>query len=99
MSKTTKALRAGVTGITGIVSASAVALGIAALVTLPLPEYVGTAPALSVAPVPAVQQRVCPGPLVEVLPQGTEDVTFYSTGRAEYAEESSEKNFDSSWLD
>ena len=99
MSKTTKALRAGVTGITGIVSASAVALGIAALVTLPLPEYVGTAPALSVAPVPAIQQRVCPGPLVEVLPQGTEDVTFYSTGRAEYAEESSVKSFDSSWID
>ena len=99
MSKTTKALRAGVTGVTGIASASAVALGIAALVTLPLPEYVGTAPALSVAPVPAIQQRVCPGPLVEVLPQGTEDVTFYSTGQAEYAHESSESNFDSFWLD
>ena len=99
MSKTTKALRAGVTGVTGIVSAGAVALGIAALVTLPLPEYVGTAPALTVAPVPATQQRVCPGPLLEVMPQVTNDVTFYSTGQAEYAEESSEKNFDSSWLD
>ncbi|MDH6278695.1 hypothetical protein M2118_001687 [Aurantimicrobium minutum] len=99
MSKTTKALRAGVTGVTGIVSAAAVALGIAALVTLPLPEYVGTAPALSIAPVPAVQQRVCPGPLVEVSPQSTEDISFYSTGQAQYSEESSEKNFDTSWLD
>lgn len=99
MSKTTKALRAGVTGVTGIVSAAAVALGIAALVTLPLPEYVGTAPALSIAPVPAVQQRVCPGPLVEVVSQNADDFSFYSTGQAQYSEESSEKNFDTSWLD
>jgi hypothetical protein len=99
MSKTTKALRAGVTGVTGIVSAAAVALGIAALVTLPLPEYVGTAPALSIAPVPAIQQRVCPGPLVEVVSQNADDISFYSTGQAEYSEESSEKNFDISWLD
>ena len=99
MSKTTKALRAGVTGVTGIVSAGAIALGIAALVTVPLPEYIGTPPSLSVAPVPALQQRVCPGPLLEVSPQATEDITFYSTGQALYSEASSEKNFDSWWLD
>ena len=86
MSKTTRALRAGVTGVTGIVSAGAIAIGIAALVTVPLPEYIGTPPSLSVAPVPALQQRVCPGPLLEVSPQATEDITFYSTGQAQYSE-------------
>ena len=99
MSKTTKVLKAGVTGVTGIVSAGAVALGIAALVTLPLPGYVGTAPSLSIAPVPAIQQRVCPGPLVEVMSQGSDDISFYSTGQTQYSEESSEKNFDNFWLD
>ena len=99
MSKTTKVLKAGVTGVTGIVSAAAVAFGIAALVTLPMPGYVGTAPALSIAPVPAIQQRVCPGPLVEVMSQGTDDISFYSTGQTQYSEESSEKNFDNFWLD
>ena len=99
MSKATKALRAGVTGVTGIVSAGAVALGIAALVTLPLPGFVGTAPALSIAPVPAIQQRVCPGPLVEVMSQGADDISFYSTGQTQYSEESSEKNYDNFWLD
>lgn len=99
MSKATKALRAGVTGVTGIVSAGAVALGIAALVTLPLPGFVGTAPALSIAPVPAIQQRVCPGPLVEVISQRTDDISFYSTGKTQYSEESSETNYDNFWLD
>ncbi|MDH6207877.1 DUF5719 family protein [Aurantimicrobium minutum] len=99
MSKTTKVIRAGVTGVTGLVSAGAVALGIAALVTLPLPEFVGTAPSLSIAPVPAIQQRVCPGPLVEVISQGAEDISFYSTGQAQYSEESSEKKFDNFWLE
>ena len=99
MSKTTKVLKASVTGVTGIVSAGAVALGIAALVTLPLPGYVGTAPSLSIAPVPAVQQRVCPGPLVEVVSQGSADISFFSSGQPEYSEESSEKNFDNFWLD
>lgn len=99
MSKTTKALRAGVTGVTGIVSAGAVALGIAALVTLPLPEYVGTAPALSIAPVPAIQQRVCPGPVVELAPQTDDAVSFYSVAQPEYMEVSSERTFDENWLD
>ena len=98
MSKTTKVIRAGVTGVTGLVSAGVVALGIAALVTLPLPEFVGTAPALSIAPVPAIQQRVCPGPLVDVMSQGTQDITFISSALPEYSESSSEKNFDNSWL-
>jgi hypothetical protein len=99
MSKTTKALRAGVTGVTGIVSAGAVALGIAALVTLPLPEYLGTAPALSVAPVPAIQQRVCPGPLLELAPQTSDAVSFFSAAQPEYLEASSENSFDETWLD
>ncbi|MEY4533089.1 MAG: hypothetical protein RI926_858 [Actinomycetota bacterium] len=99
MSKTTKALRAGATGVTGIVTAGAVALGLAALVTLPLPEYVGTAPALSIAPVPAIQQRVCPGPLLEVAPQSADDITFFSAAQPEYLEVSSEKTFDENWLD
>lgn len=98
MTNKTNAIRAGITGVTGLVSAGAVALGIAALVTLPLPEYVGTAPALSIAPVPAVQQRVCPGPLVDVMSMGTQDITFISAGQPEYLESSSEKNFDDSWL-
>ncbi|WP_298122454.1 DUF5719 family protein, partial [uncultured Aurantimicrobium sp.] len=98
MTKTTKAIRAGITGVTGLVSAGAVALGIAALVTLPLPGYVGDAPVMSVAPVPAVQQRVCPGPLVEAISRGTEDITFISASQPEYSESSSEKNFDNSWL-
>ena len=98
MTNKTKLVRAGVTGVTGIVSAGAVALGIVALVTLPIPGFVGTPPALSIAPVPAVQQRVCPGPLVEVLSQGTADITFISNGQPEYAQASSEDNFDNSWL-
>lgn len=99
MTNKTKVLRAGVTGVTGIVSAGVIALGIAALVTLPLPGYVGAAPAFDIAPVPAIQQRVCPGPALEVAPQSAANITFFSSTQPEYLEVSSESSFDEFWLD
>jgi hypothetical protein len=66
----------------GVCLAVAVALGAAAVV-LPWPSF-GLAPAvLSVAPVPAEQIRVCPGPLLTLAEDSTKPQAASSVGRAD----------------
>ncbi|MEY4040175.1 MAG: hypothetical protein RLZZ52_1043 [Actinomycetota bacterium] len=80
MSNKTKLVRAGITGVTGIVGAGIAAAVIAALALLPMPSYTGTSPSLTVAPAPSDQRRVCQGPLVQVMANSTDASTFLSSG-------------------
>ncbi|WP_280802982.1 DUF5719 family protein [Aurantimicrobium minutum] len=80
MSNKTKLMRAGITGVTGVVGAGIAAAVIAGLALLPMPSYIGTAPSLTVAPAPTDQRRVCQGPLVQVMANSTDASTFLSSG-------------------
>ena len=99
MTNKTKVMKAGLTGLTGIVGAGVAAGVIAVLAIVPLPGYTGEAPALTLAPTASDQQRVCQGPLVQVLPSTSEAATFLSNGPAELSTYSpssqvTEKNLD-----
>ena len=83
MTNKTKVMKAGLTGLTGIVGAGVAAGVIAVLAIVPLPGFTGEAPALTLAPTASDQQRVCQGPLVQVLPSTSEAATFLSNGPAE----------------
>ena len=99
MTNKTKVMKAGLTGLTGIVGAGVAAGVIAVLAIVPLPGFTGEAPALTLAPTASDQQRVCQGPLVQVLPSTSEAATFLSNGPAELSTYSpssqvTEKNLD-----
>lgn len=58
--------RIGVRAAGGLVGVGIAVVAIAGATLLPLPEFAIGAPAQTVTPVPADQQRVCPGPLLQL---------------------------------
>jgi hypothetical protein len=56
--------RIGVRALSGVIGIGVAALVVAGATLLPLPSFQVAAPVSVVTPVPADQQRVCPGPLL-----------------------------------
>src|ERR1700712_4048020 len=56
--------RIGMRAIGGVVGIGVALVAVAGATLLPLPDFAIGAPAQTVSPVPADQQRVCPGPLL-----------------------------------
>ncbi len=80
MTKKTNVLRASLTGIAGLVGAAVAAVVVVAACFLPLPGYTAVTSPLEVTPAPAEQYRVCPGPLLQVLPQATGATAYFAAG-------------------
>jgi hypothetical protein len=74
-------LRVGLTGLAGIIGAGIAVVTVGALIALPLPTISATAPSFTVQPTSGSQQRVCAGPLLQVMSQKGNAVAYYSNGR------------------
>lgn len=81
-------LRLGLTSVAGLTGATVAAGVVAALILVPMPSYSGQPPATTVNPTPSDQRRVCAGPLVQTIAQGSDATTFLSNGTPEVVTDS-----------
>jgi hypothetical protein len=77
----TSALRVGLTGLAGLIGAGIAVVAVGALIVLPLPTISATAPSFTVQPTSGNQERVCAGPLLQVMSQKGKAAAYYSNGR------------------
>ena len=77
------AIAVGARALVGIAGIGIAAIAIAGSTIAPLPRYTSAPPEVTVTPVAAAQQRVCPGPLLRLgTDEGQEATSATSVGRA-----------------
>lgn len=77
--------RIGARAVGGVIGVGIAVVAVAGATLLPLPDFAIGAPAQTVTPVPADQQRVCPGPLLQLAADAGEATRPSAVGTPTFA--------------
>lgn len=86
--------RIGVRAVGGVIGVGIAVVAIAGATLLPLPDFAIGAPAQTVTPVPADQQRVCPGPLLQLAADAGEATRPSAVGAPTYSSDADSADVD-----